>query len=58
MLLAYLEHVDVYYVKNGKPTTEPVNIRLAVRPLRRLYGEILAREFGPSRLKSVRQGMV
>jgi integrase len=58
MLLAYLEHVDAYYVKNGKPTTEPVNIRLALRPLRRLCGATMAREFGPSRLKAVRQDMV
>ncbi len=47
-----------YYVKNGKPTTEPVNIRLAIRPLRQLYGHTLAREFGPLRLKTVRQAMI
>jgi integrase len=58
MLLAYLTHADSYYVKNGKPTTEPVNIRLALRPLRRLYGDTMAREFGPTRLKAVRQDMV
>ena len=46
MHLAYLHHADSYYVKNGKPTTEPVNIRLALRPLRQLYGHTLAREFG------------
>ena len=58
MLLAYLHHVDAYYVKNGKPTTEPVNIRLALRPLRQLYGHTLAREFGPLRLKTIRQAMI
>jgi integrase len=58
VLLAYLHHADVYYVKNGKPTTEPVNIRLALRPLRQLYGDTLAREFGPLRLKTVRQAMI
>jgi hypothetical protein len=47
MLLAYLDHADSYYVKNGKPTTEPVNIRLALRPLRQLYGHTSARDFGP-----------
>ena len=47
-----------YYVKNGKPTTEPVNIRLALRPLRQLYGHTLAREFGPLRLKTVRQAFI
>jgi integrase len=58
MILAYLHHADGYYTKNGKPTTEPVNIRLALRPLRQLYGHTLAREFGPLRLKTVRQAMI
>src|SRR5262245_47652399 len=35
LVLAYLCHADSYSVKNGKPTLEPGNIRLAVRPLRR-----------------------
>jgi integrase len=58
LLLAYLRHVDAYYVKNGEPTSEPECIRLALRPLRRLYGDTVAREFGPVRLKAVRQAMV
>jgi hypothetical protein len=37
ILLAYFHHADTYCVKNGKPTTEPVNIGLALRPLRQLY---------------------
>jgi hypothetical protein len=57
MLLAYVHHADTYYVKNGKPTTEPVNIGLALRPLRQLYRHTLARDFGPLRLKTVRQAM-
>jgi integrase len=58
MVLAYLKHVDSYYVKNGKPTSEPRNIKLALRPVRRLYGDTLARDFGPLALKTVRQAMV
>jgi integrase len=58
MLLAYLRHADSYYVKNGKPTVEPGNIRLAVRPLRQLYGLSPAQDFGPLGLKAVRQAMV
>ena len=54
---AYLRHADAYYVKNGKPTVEPGNIRLAIRPLRQLYGHTLAREFGPVALKAVRGAM-
>lgn len=58
ILLAYLEHADRYYVKNGRPTSEPGNIRLAIRPLRQLYGEAAAQELGPLQLKAVRQAMV
>src|SRR5262249_42207593 len=58
MLVAYLQHADTYYVKNGKPTVEPGNIRLAVRPLRQLYGHTQARNFGPLALKAVRQAMI
>jgi integrase len=58
LLLAYLRHADSYYVKHGKPTSEPACIRLALRHLRQVYGDTLAREFGPLRLKAVRQAMI
>jgi integrase len=58
LVLAYLRHADSYYVKNGKPTVEPGNLRLAARPLRQLYGPVPAREFGPMALKTVRGAMV
>src|SRR4051794_12762740 len=54
---AYLRHADVYYVKDGKPTSEPESIRLAIRPLRHLYGHTVAREFGPVALKAIRSTM-
>jgi integrase len=54
----YLDHCDLYYVKGGVPTSEPRNIRLAVRPLRRLHGHVLARDIGPLVLKAVRQAMI
>lgn len=38
LCLAYLRFADGYCVKNGKPTVEPGNIRLAIRPPRKLYG--------------------
>jgi integrase len=57
LILAYLDHADSYYLKNGKPTVEPGNIRLAIRPVRQLYGHIPAREFGPVALKAVRGAM-
>jgi integrase len=55
---AYLDYCDEYYVKGGAPTSETRNIRLAVRPLRRLHGHTLARDVGPLALKSVRQALV
>jgi integrase len=58
MFEAYTEWADGYYVKNGQPTSEPACIRLAIRPLRKLYGLTLAREFGPLRLKAVRLAMI
>jgi integrase len=50
IIVKYLDHVDGYYTSN-----EPRNIRLAIKPLRRLYGMTAAREFGPLALKAIRQ---
>jgi len=58
LLLAYLRFADSYYVKHGRPTTEPASIRQTIRPLRQLYGDTLARDFGPIQLKAVRQAMM
>ena len=58
LLLAYLLHAEGYYRKDGKPTRELENIKHAVRPLRKLYGHTLAREFGPLALKSLRASMI
>jgi integrase len=58
VILPYLRYAEGYYVKNGKPTSEPANLALALRPLRQLYGHSLAREFGPLALKTVRQALI
>jgi integrase len=58
MLVEYLKFADRYYLKAGEPTKEPEDIRYASRPLRQLYGHTLAAEFGPLRLKAVRQAMI
>lgn len=58
MLLAYVRHADGYYVKNGRPTAETVNLRYALCPLRQLYGHTAAGAFGPLALKAVRQSMI
>src|SRR4051812_11846043 len=54
ILLAYLRFADGSYRKDGEPTREPSLLRLSFRPLHRLYGSALAREFGPLALKAVR----
>jgi len=52
LLLAYWDHARSYYVKDGKPTSEPDTIRQALRPVRELYGDTQARDFGPLALKA------
>lgn len=58
LLVAYLDFADGYYRKGGNPTRELDNIKLALRPLRRLYGMTQADCFGPLALKAVRSSMV
>jgi integrase len=58
LILSYIKFADGYYVKNGKPTVEPGNIRLALKPLRKLYGHTPAAKFGPLALKATRQAFV
>ena len=58
LLVVYLDFADGYYRKNGEPTPEPAGLRLSFRPLRQHYGHTEVGEFGPSRLKAVRQAMI
>lgn len=58
ILLAYWRHVEAYYVKDGQPTSEQTAIRSITRVVRHLYGSTPAREFGPLKLKAVRQMLV
>ena len=58
LIAAYWRHAQSYYVKDGSPTSEQVWIKLAMRPLRRLYGSTPASSFGPLALKAVRQAMI
>lgn len=59
LLVRYVEHAERYYRKgNGKQTSEVANIKAALRPLKLLYGQTAAREFGPLALKVVRQWFI
>jgi integrase len=59
MMLTYREYARRYYVDpDGKPTKEFTVLHYAMRPVRELYGVTLASEFGPLKLKAVRQAMI
>jgi hypothetical protein len=58
LMVAYWDHLLRYYVKAGKPTSEQDTIRQVLRPVRQLYSNSNARDFGPLALKAVRQAMM
>ena len=58
VLLQYREFAKGYYVKNGEPTKELTEMRLALRPVRLLFGDTVAADFGPLKLKAVREHMI
>ena len=47
LILAYWQFAKSHYVKDGKPTDTLTGIRVALRPLRQLYGSTPAGDFGP-----------
>lgn len=47
-----------YYRKGGRETSSVDSIRRALKPVRALYGQTLAHDFGPRALKAVRHKMV
>lgn len=59
VLARFIDHAERYYRKpDGTPTSELANFRDAMRPLKRLYGRTPAGEFGPLKLKALREEMV
>ena len=54
LMVAYGRHVEGYYVKDGRPTSEQTVIKNALRFAKTLDGHTAARDFGPSALKAVR----
>lgn len=58
LILSYLTFANGHYRKNGEPTNEVRNIKDSFRPLHRIYGATPAAEFGPKRLKTVREDMI
>ena len=58
LMVRYVRFAESYYRKNGEPTSEVAILKLALRPLKRLYGETPGRDFGPLALKTVRQAFI
>jgi hypothetical protein len=58
LMLAYWKFAEEYYQKNGAPTSQQDRIRLALKPVKQLYGHTPAKNFGPLSLKAVRAWMV
>ena len=54
----YWRYAQGYYHKNDEPTSELHCMRMALRPLKRLYGHSVAKDFGPLALKAIRQAMI
>ena len=53
LIATFWRHVESYYVKSdGTPTSEVANFRLALWPLKELYGNTRAADFGPRALQS------
>lgn len=56
--LVYLQYAGQHYRKNGKPTSELSCIKTALRYVVKSHGTTRVREFGPLKLKSVRDSMI
>ncbi len=58
LCLRFLDHAKTQYVKGDRQTAEVACMRSALRPLVAECGTMLARDFGPLKLKTVRQSMI
>src|ERR1700722_12993597 len=59
LVAAFIRHAQGYYLDhNGKPTSELSEYTLSLRPVNHLYDTLAADDFGPLKLKAVRELMV
>lgn len=59
LIAAFWRHAEQYYRRpDGTQTSELDNYRQAMRPLRRLYGDLPVQDFGPRKLATVREAMI
>lgn len=58
LILHFAAWAERYYVNDGVPTGEATTCKYACRPLEDLFGLLPAAEFGPKKLKLVREEMI
>lgn len=58
LVLKFWRHAEKHYRKNGQPTREISVLKTPLRVMRSLYGSIPAADFGPLKLKLVRDELV
>lgn len=58
LAIMFIEHARQYYRKGGKETSEVHSIQTALRPLVDKSGREKVSQFGPRRLKTVRDEMI
>ena len=58
LCVAFLEHAQSYYVKDGAVTAEVSAVRCSLRSLIELYGRQIVADFGPKKLILVRERMI
>ena len=58
LIASYWRFAKQHYRRDGEPTGTAEQVRYAIRPVRKLYGRTLVRNFGPLALKAVRQAMI
>jgi integrase len=54
----FQEHARTYYARDGVPTGEHITVRCSLRPLVNRFDALPVTEFGPKRLKQVREDMI
>lgn len=58
LMVRFLRHAQDYYRKEGRITSEVSVIKCALRPLKELFARDAANDFGPLKLKAVREKMI
>jgi integrase len=59
LLLAFIQHAEQHYRReDGTQTSEPRDFKAALAPLKQLYGTLAVADFGPLKLKAVRERMI